>query len=70
MFTLPQRKVPTQSKGFQADLNQFIDPASKINSFATSVVDPDPHWFGSPRSGSVRGLRIRIKDQKKLTKIY
>jgi hypothetical protein len=43
MFTLPQRKVPTQSKGFQADLNQFIDPASKINSFATSVVDPDPH---------------------------
>ncbi len=29
-----------------------------------SVVDPEPHWFGSPGSGSVSRMRIRIRIQE------
>ncbi len=35
-------------------------------SLSSSVVDPirmDPHWLGSPRSGSVLGMQIRIQEQ-------
>jgi hypothetical protein len=27
----------------------------------TSVSDPDPHWYGSPGSGSIFGMWIRIR---------
>ncbi len=30
----------------------------------TSVSDPDPHWSGSPGSGSVLGILIRIRIQE------
>jgi hypothetical protein len=34
----------------------------------TSVSDPDPHGFGSPGSGSVLGMRIRIQQQEMFLK--
>ncbi len=31
----------------------------------SGVSDPDPHWFGSPVSGSVLGMLIRIGSRSK-----
>ncbi len=34
----------------------------KLTPSVSSVVDPDPHSFGCPGSGSVLGIRIRIQE--------
>jgi hypothetical protein len=31
--------------------------------------EPDPHGFGSPGSGSVLGMRVRIQEQGNLRKV-
>ncbi len=50
-----------------------IDILSLLGSCAlgrkSSVVDPDPHSFGSPGSGSVLELRIWILDHGNLPKL-
>ncbi len=35
----------------------------KENQLKGRVSDGDPHWFGSPESGSVLGMRIGIQEQ-------
>jgi hypothetical protein len=35
----------------------------------TSVVDTDKHWFGSPESGSILGMRIRIQGHGHFSKV-
>ncbi len=56
-WTVPALTTPPASAN-----RLYCMPGENLN-YLHSVFRMDPHWFGSPRSGSGLGMRIRIQEQ-------